>query len=211
MTEQLSLQSEWRHRTSRACGFRPGAQEPVKLMPNGCTGIHTVRSHYQGGESYFHWACNPRSCPRKETESDRPAVGGPWETPTRRQLPLWLCCHTAWALAFHLRRVGRGHIDFLALIVQGEFLNISVFISSVYTNRILADHLLHFPFSAHSSLEIKNNCVIPNKMMILFGGRKSEFSTHFIFLIFNKATAVLTHKMTFSVPLKFSAFSSHCL
>ena len=71
--------------------------------------------------------------------------------------------------------VGRGHTDFLALIVQGEFKNISVFISSVYTKGILADHLLHFPFRAHSSLEIKNNCVIPNKMMILFGGRKSDF------------------------------------
>lgn len=155
--------------------------------------------------------CCPRSCPWKETESDHPRLGGPRETPTRRQLPHWLCCHTEWAPAPHLSRVGRGHTDFLASIVQGEFKNISVFISSVYTKGVLADHLLHFPFRVHSSLEIKNNCVIPNKMMILFGGRKSECSTHFIFLTFNKATALLTHKMTFSVSLKFSAFPSHCL
>jgi len=89
--------------------------------------------------------CCPRSCPWKETESDRPGVGGPWETPTGRQLPRWLCCPAAWALALHLSRMGRGHIDFLALIVQGEFKNISVFISSVSTKGILADHLLHFP------------------------------------------------------------------
>lgn len=142
-------------------------------MPNGCTGIHTVCPHYQGEENYFRWGCNPllpKVLPMEGNWKWPSWSGRALGNPHREAAaPLALLPHSMGP------GVGRGHTDFLALIVQGEFKNISVFISSVYTKGILADHLLHFPFRAHSSLEIKNNCVIPNKMMILFGGRKSDF------------------------------------